>query len=147
MRQNEKYVNVTASSTGRFDWNWIWRRIIFIVAPSILKSKTRHSPTNALFIKLGRFQLYTRIHINFAPTCFALRPSSGSLYWSWVKLCLNIYVLIGYVLVWQHVLGVACVLCAVQNGTEWRVCCVLCRMSLIFSCLTVIWLCKKYCSY
>jgi hypothetical protein len=21
-----------------------------------------------------------------------------------------------------------CVLCAVQNGTEWRVCCVLCRM-------------------
>jgi hypothetical protein len=30
--------------------------------------------------------------------------------------------------VWQHVLGVACVLCAVQNGTEWCVCCVLCRM-------------------
>jgi hypothetical protein len=33
----------------------------------------------------------------------------------------------GYVVVWQHVLGVACVLCAVQNETEWRVCCVLCR--------------------
>jgi hypothetical protein len=29
---------------------------------------------------------------------------------------------------WQHVLGVACVVCAVQNGTEWRVWCVLCRM-------------------
>jgi hypothetical protein len=28
------------------------------------------------------------------------------------------YVLIGYVLVWQHVLGVACVLCVVQNETE-----------------------------
>jgi hypothetical protein len=26
---------------------------IFIVAPCILKSKTGHSPTNALFIKLG----------------------------------------------------------------------------------------------
>jgi hypothetical protein len=40
------------------------------------------------------------------------------------------YVLIGYVVVWQRVLGVACVLCAVQNGTEWRVYCVLCRMRL-----------------
>jgi hypothetical protein len=31
------------------------------------------------------------------------------------KVCLNIYVLIGYVVVWQHVLGVACVLCAVPH--------------------------------
>jgi hypothetical protein len=29
----------------------------------------------------------------------------------------KVYVLIGYVEVWQHVLGVACVLCAVQNET------------------------------
>jgi hypothetical protein len=27
-------------------------------------------------------------------------------------------------------LGVACVLCVVRNGTEWRVCCVLCGMRL-----------------
>jgi hypothetical protein len=52
----------------------------------------------------------------FAPTCFGLRPSSGSLYWAWLKL--YIYVLIGYVVVWQHVLGVACVLCAVQNESQ-----------------------------
>jgi hypothetical protein len=31
-------------------------------------------------LNLERFKLYTRIHINFAPTCFGLRPSSGSLY-------------------------------------------------------------------
>jgi hypothetical protein len=30
---------------------------------------------------------------------------------------------------------VACVLCAVQNGTEWRVCCVLCRMGLGVACV------------
>jgi hypothetical protein len=47
-----------------------------IDAPCILKSKTVHSPTNALFIKLGSFKLYTRIHINSTPTCFGLRPSS-----------------------------------------------------------------------
>jgi hypothetical protein len=32
-------------------------------------------------------------------------------------------------------LGVACVLCAVQNETEWRVCCVLCRMRLSGVCV------------
>jgi hypothetical protein len=42
----------------------------------ISKSKTAHSPTNALFIKLGRFKLYTRIHINIAPTRFGLRLRS-----------------------------------------------------------------------
>jgi hypothetical protein len=29
-------------------------------------SITDHSPTNTLFIKLGRFKFYNRIHINFA---------------------------------------------------------------------------------
>jgi hypothetical protein len=66
-----------------------------------VKRKTNHSPTNALFIKLGRFKLYIIIHMIFAPTCFGLRPSSESLYWAWLKL--YIYVLIGYVVVWQHV--------------------------------------------
>jgi hypothetical protein len=55
------------------------------------------------------------IHL-LSPTCFGLRPSSGSLYLAWLKL--YIYVLIGYVVVWQHVLGVACVFCAVQNETH-----------------------------
>jgi hypothetical protein len=39
-----------------------------------------HSPTNVLFIKLGKVKIYTRIHTNVAPTCFSLRPSSESLY-------------------------------------------------------------------
>jgi hypothetical protein len=46
-----------------------------------------HSPTNALFINLERFKIYTRIHTNVAPTCFGLRPSSGSLCYAWLKLC------------------------------------------------------------
>ena len=51
-----------------------------------------HSPTIAPFIKLGEVELYTRIHIIIAPTCFGLRPSSGSLYRAWLKLpfCYNI---------------------------------------------------------
>jgi hypothetical protein len=50
---------------------------IFIVAPCIvapcsLKSKTGQSPTNALFITLGRFKFYTRIHTNISPTFLLL---------------------------------------------------------------------------
>jgi hypothetical protein len=37
---------------------------------------------------------------------------------SLAKAMLEHYVPIGYVVVWQHVLGVACVLCAEQNETE-----------------------------
>jgi hypothetical protein len=55
------------------------RQMIFINTTHYF-NKTVHSPTNALFIKPGRFKLYTRIHINFTPTCFGLRPSSGNLY-------------------------------------------------------------------
>ena len=38
-----------------------------------------HSPTNALLLNLGKFKIYIKIHIYIAPTCFGLRPSSGSL--------------------------------------------------------------------
>jgi hypothetical protein len=37
------------------------------------------------------------------------------LYGAWLKLH---YIMLGYVVLWQHVLRVICVLCAVQNGTE-----------------------------
>jgi hypothetical protein len=43
---------------------------------------TVHSPTNSLSLDLERF----KIHTNVAHTCFGLRPSSGSLYWAWLKL-------------------------------------------------------------
>ena len=39
-----------------------------------------HSPTNALLlIKKKKIKIYIKMHINIAPTCFVLRPSSGSL--------------------------------------------------------------------
>ena len=46
-----------------------------------------HSPTNALF-NLKNIKIYIKIHKNIAPICFGLRPSSGSLHWTWLKLCL-----------------------------------------------------------
>jgi len=47
-----------------------------------------HSPTNALFIKLVNFKIYIKIHTNIAPKYFGLRPSSGSLHWTGLKLYL-----------------------------------------------------------
>ena len=49
---------------------------------------TVHSPTNALFYFKEHIKIYIKIHINIAPTCFGLRPSSGSLHWTWLKLYL-----------------------------------------------------------
>jgi len=43
-------------------------------------------PTNAPFIKLEKFKIYTKIHINIAPMFFGLWPSSGSMYCTWLKL-------------------------------------------------------------
>jgi hypothetical protein len=38
--------------------------------------------------------------MKIAPTCFGLRPSSGSLYGAWLKLH---YIMLSYVVLWQHV--------------------------------------------
>ena len=38
-----------------------------------------HSPTNALLLIKKHIKIYIKIHINNAPTCFGLGPSSGSL--------------------------------------------------------------------
>ena len=35
-----------------------------------------HSPTNALFYFKKHIKIYIKIHINIAPTCFGLQPSS-----------------------------------------------------------------------
>jgi hypothetical protein len=53
---------------------------IFIVAPCILKSILFTHQQMHYLLNLKRFKIYTRIHINIAPTCFGLRPSSGRLY-------------------------------------------------------------------
>ena len=47
-----------------------------------------HSPTNARFYFKKHIKIYIKIHINIAPTCFGLRPSSGSPHWTWLKLYL-----------------------------------------------------------
>ena len=39
-------------------------------------------------LNLEKFKIYIKIHTNIALTCFGLRPSSGSLYWTWLKLYL-----------------------------------------------------------
>jgi len=39
-----------------------------------------HSTTNSLFYFKNHITIYIKIHINIAPTCFGLRPSSGGLH-------------------------------------------------------------------
>jgi len=39
-------------------------------------------------LNFEKFKIYIKIHTNIAPTYFGLRPSSGSLYWTWLKLYL-----------------------------------------------------------
>jgi len=41
-----------------------------------------------IFILKQQVKIYMKIHINIAPTCFDLRPSSGSLHWTCLKLYL-----------------------------------------------------------
>jgi hypothetical protein len=38
--------------------------------------------------------------MKIAPTCFGLRPPSGSLYGAWL---MSHYIMLGYVVLWQHV--------------------------------------------
>jgi len=42
------------------------------------------SPTNALFIKLGKIKIYIKIHKHVAATRYGIWPSSGSFYWTWL---------------------------------------------------------------
>jgi hypothetical protein len=50
--------------------------LFIIVAPCILKSILFTHQQKHYLLNLERFKIYT----NIAPTCFGLRPSSGSLY-------------------------------------------------------------------
>ena len=53
---------------------------IFIVAPCILiYVQFTHQQMHFFILKLY-IKIYIKIHINIAPTCFGLRPSSGSLH-------------------------------------------------------------------
>ena len=46
------------------------------------------SLTNKCTFFKNHIKIYIKIHINIAPTCFGLQPSSGSLHWTWLKLYL-----------------------------------------------------------
>ena len=39
-----------------------------------------HLPTNSLLLIKKNIKIYIKIRLNIAPTCFGLRPSSGSLH-------------------------------------------------------------------
>ena len=43
-----------------------------------------HSPTNAIILNLKKFKIHIKCHINIPPTCYGLRPSSGSVYRAWL---------------------------------------------------------------
>ena len=48
--------------------------------------KIFYLPTDALYISaLENIKIYIKTYIKIAPTCFGLRPSSGSLYMSLAK--------------------------------------------------------------
>jgi predicted permease len=59
-------------------WNYTKRKniIFFTVAPCVLKSILFTHQQMHCLLNSERFKIYT----NIAPTCFGLRPSSGSLY-------------------------------------------------------------------
>jgi len=46
------------------------------------------SSTNALLLIKKHIKIYIKIHTNIAPTSFGLRPQSGSLHCTWLKLYL-----------------------------------------------------------
>jgi hypothetical protein len=48
-------------------------------------TKVFHSPTDALLLILGNNKICIKTYIEIPPTCFGLRPSSGSLHWSLAK--------------------------------------------------------------
>ena len=72
-------------------------------------------------VGLSLFTLRSMTHghknLKLAPTCFGLRPSSGSLHWSLSKIIFRLkfskknYVVICYAVVWQHVIGMVSVFC------------------------------------
>ena len=63
-------------------------RTIFIVAPCILiYVEFTHQQMHFYYFK-EHIKIYIKISINIAPTCFGLRPSLGSLQWTWLKLYL-----------------------------------------------------------
>jgi hypothetical protein len=55
---------------------------------------------------LENIKIYIKTYIKIAPTCFGLRPSSGSLHMSLAKVkFIKSYVVMDYAIVWQHVIS------------------------------------------
>ena len=62
--------------------------MILIVAPCILKSTQFTHQQMHYLLNLEKYIIFITIHTNIAHTFFGPRPSSGSLYWTWLKLYL-----------------------------------------------------------
>jgi hypothetical protein len=100
--------------------------LFFTVAPCILISSTffTHQQMHILLF-LENSKIYIKTYTKIAPTCFGLRPSSGSLHWSLAKVTL---ILKQSVKLRRYVLCGGVALCYVQVWLVCAVCCVLCRM-------------------
>ena len=94
--------------------------ILFIVVPCILKSiQFTHQQIYYFYLlNLEEFKIYTKIHTNIAPTCFGLRPSSGSLQLNLAKVILEHSVQLRRYMLFGDVAAchrMTCVLCAAHN--------------------------------
>jgi hypothetical protein len=91
-------------------------------------------------LHLEKFKIYTKIHTKYSSYMFRLTTIIREIVLNLAKVIfilkhsvkLRRYVLCGDVAACHRV---ECVLCAVQNGTEWCVCCVLFRMGLSGVCV------------
>ena len=72
-----RYIIKTSTNIG------LHRPIFLSLHRSLWNLCIVHSPTNAILLNLEKFKIYIKRHINIAPTCFGLQPSSGSLYKAW----------------------------------------------------------------
>ena len=61
---------------------------ILMVAPYILIYVEFNHQQMHFYQFKEHIKIYIKIHINIPPTCFGVRPSSGSLHWTWLKLYL-----------------------------------------------------------
>jgi hypothetical protein len=66
-------------------------------------------------LNLEKFKIYIKIHIKVAPSCFGLRPSSGSLYWAWQNYIRTLGKIRRYILCGG---GAACLHCDLHTNTH-----------------------------
>jgi hypothetical protein len=87
-----------------------------------LNLKQKFCASNWLSTEINILRCTVSKTSKFAPTCFGLGQSSGSLNYNIAKVIFRLrfgknYVVICYAVVWQRVIGMVCVMCAVLSAT------------------------------